>query len=85
MENEEIPGITTTYYSPEPSSMFSMTNVFFLFVVMLLGALFYKMRKKNKNDDEYEFVKSDKNSAYEKFFNPFNRKKDNDDDFDKVL
>ena len=49
-----------------------------------LGGMFYKMRKKTVNEDD--FVKAEDNPVYEKFFNPFNRRnKDNDDDFDKVL
>jgi hypothetical protein len=86
MANADIPGITSSYTSPDdPSSIFSSTSIFFLFLVMVLGGLFYKMRnRKSSTDDEY--IKADEGKGvYEKFFNPFNRNKDNDDDFDKVL
>ena len=85
MAQEDIPGITSSYHSPAGSyDIFSSTSIFFLFLMMVLGGLFYKMRNKKATDDEY--VKQDQgNGVYEKFFNPFNRKRDGDDDFDKVL
>lgn len=84
LENEDIPGITSSYISQEPSSYFSSSSLFFLLLMFALGGMFYKMRKKTVNEDD--FVKAEDNPVYEKFFNPFNRRnKDNDDDFDKVL
>ena len=81
---ENIPGITSTYIDNEAAtdSMFSSWNIFFLFLVVVLGGIFYKMRNRKVGDDE--FVKTEDKGVYEKFFNPFNRK-DGDDDFDKVL
>ena len=83
-ESDDIPGITSSYIDNEATdSMFSSWNIFFLFLMMVLGGIFYKMRNRKPEDDE--FVKtSDDRRVYEKFFNPFNRK-DHDDDFDKVL
>jgi len=56
-----------------------------MLLVLMLGGLFYRSRKKKDTEDEYVKATSDSNKIYEKFYNPFNRKNDKDDDFDKVL
>ena len=63
------------------------SNVFMVFMVLLLGALFYKFRNKKKNvDDEYVKADQEDKGILSSLTNPFNRKKDNDkDDFDKML
>ena len=55
-------------------------------VLLVAGAasLAYKYRNKDK-DDEFAKVEDDSSSFLSKLKNPFKRKDDKDDDFDKVL
>ena len=82
----DIPGITS-YYTEPAYDFFSATNVFLLFFVLLMGGIFVKMKnKKNNTDDEYVKTTSGNGKGIVDYLkNPFNRKNDKDDDFDKVL
>ena len=83
----EMPGITSTYQSTSQNDdILSSTNIFVLLLVLVLTVLFCKFKKKANSDDDYVAAKDDENDTiFASLQNPFKRKNNRDDDFDKVL
>ena len=93
-ENANLPGIDDIYISHTATTastlqtsdgIFTSINIFFLFLVLLLGGIAFKMRKKKIDDDAFIKTTADDKGILQALRDPFNRKRDKDDDFDKVL
>ena len=79
-----LPGYSEVYHSDNDGSLLSYNNIFFVLLAVGMAGLAYKWRKRRDQDDE--FAKVDSETPFiNRLKNPFKRKDDNDDDFDKVL
>lgn len=69
-------------FTLNPGSDIMNYSFFIMMVALVITGLIWRRRRSTEDDS---FTKTDQKGIFDSLRNPFNRKKDGDDDFDKVL
>ena len=82
-----LPGYTEIYHSGNQNASYVSSSALFLLVAAGVAGLAYRRYRKKEIDDDFVKPSGDGlgSTMFNKFTNPFNRRNDYDDDFDKVL